>query len=148
MNREKNDRQFRYKPATHNVTINLTNCTWRRIIFCTFVDVSHNLFLQCIVFKGTHQDETAYIYLQISPWGLTITLSKTARWYQQRGGEVGEVSWRTSYVMFVADFSAWNIIALRGTVCVVWRFFLWTEGALVAKITDFHFYKQRIFTKT
>ena len=44
--------------------------------------------------------------------------------------------------------SAWNIIALRDTVFVVWRLFLSNEGALVAQINDIHFLKRRIFTKT
>ena len=34
---------------------------------------------------------------------------------------------------FGTAFSAWNIIALRDTVCVMWRLFLSNEGALVAK---------------
>ena len=42
---------------------------------------------------------------------------------------------------------AWNIIALRDTVCVVWRLFLSNEDALVAQINDLHFWKKTYIYK-
>ena len=43
-----------------------------------------------------------------------------------------------------AVFSAWNIIALRDTVCDMLYLFLSNEGVLVAKINDIHVYLQRL----
>ena len=42
---------------------------------------------------------------------------------------------------------AWNIIALRDTVCVVKWLFLWNYGALIEQINDLHSFKQRIIYK-
>ena len=44
-----------------------------------------------------------------------------------------------------AAFFAWNIIAFRDTVYVVWRLLLSNEGALVAQINDLHFWENYVY---